>query len=177
MNRIMELVDVYANDRAEFVPISIWKSSRAAIQAEVARMEAELEAALKDRVALAADIERYVKIASDLAAENETLRTEKKAREDQKPHLWIDEYAVLYKSRPRDANADHNLHALYLSAGAKARVPDGWQLVPVDQDEHPQMANACQAQIVREFGVHSNASLGYFKRIVSAAIAAAPEVP
>jgi hypothetical protein len=54
-----------------------------------------------------------------LIKERDALRTEKKAREDQKPHLWIDEYAVLYKSRPRDANADHNLHALYLSAGAK----------------------------------------------------------
>jgi regulator of replication initiation timing len=74
-----------------------------------------------ERDALAANLQAtmaYLPNLEALAAENETLRTEKKAREDQKPHLWIDEYAVLYKSH-RDANAGRNLHALYLHAGAK----------------------------------------------------------
>jgi uncharacterized coiled-coil DUF342 family protein len=96
-----------------------------------------------ERDALAADIERYVKIASELAAENEALRanldatqaylpkleelckaldalrTEKKAREEQEPiAIWLDQgtYPKLKWQNNYVAKAGDKL---YLSAGAK----------------------------------------------------------
>lgn len=59
-------------------------------------------------------------------------------------------------------------------------IPTGWRLVPEEptDEELDPIAIAVRSQIVREFGDHSGASLGYFKRIFMAGfkamLAAAP---
>ena len=55
----------------------------------------------------------------------------------------------------------------------RAYRKEGWVLVPRECDD--EMAKACRRQLGIEFGSNADGTLGYYKRIVNAALAAAPE--
>ena len=87
----------------------------------------------------------------------------------------LEELILFYSTRgssdswesERDASTKKALREL------RAYRKEGWVLVPRECDD--EMAKACRRQLGIEFGSNADGTLGYYKRIVNAALAAAPE--
>jgi regulator of replication initiation timing len=142
MSRIMELAQLYrdANGISGFTP------ARLDLETEVTRMEEELETVLKDRIALAKEID-------ELRAKLAALEAEKAEREKQEAVEWRWCSGDGYKLSVNGIDVVPAGTPLYLYAGARTRVPmnrqemaDMFKAVGIDgYDEREKLVRAVES--------------------------------